>query len=101
MRQFEGIVYSRLLTTHLINFLSKNRREVFMSKKATVRQPHNARQNDSADTLSSALVQQHRERMSKGKVAAFDLIIGLNMLGIEGRKLLVEYILLKRQGRGD
>jgi len=46
-------------------------------------------------------VQQHRERQSKGRVAAIDLRIGLNMLGIEGRKLLAEYITIKRQRLTD
>ena len=42
-------------------------------------------------------VQQHRERIPKGRVAAIDLRIGLSMLGQEGRKLLAEYITIKLQ----
>jgi hypothetical protein len=42
-------------------------------------------------------VQQHRERIPKGRVAAIDLRIGLRMLGQEGRKLLAEYITIKLQ----
>ena len=42
-------------------------------------------------------VQHHRVHLSKGRVAAIDLRIGLNMLGQEGRKLLAEYVAQKLQ----
>ena len=42
-------------------------------------------------------VQQHLEHISKGRVAAIDLRIGLSMLGQEGRKFLAEYITIKLQ----
>ena len=70
------------------------------SQKATVRQRSTVLETPST-TLPKVLAQQHRKHISKSRAAAIDLRIGLNMLGIEGRKLLIEYILLKRQGRGD
>ena len=51
----------------------------------------------STTDVSIISVQHRREGRAKGRVAALDLRIGLNMLGIEGRKLLFEYITQKLQ----
>jgi hypothetical protein len=45
-------------------------------------------------------VQKDHARLSTGRIAAIDLRIGLKMLGEQGRKLLAEYIVTKRQERG-
>ena len=48
---------------------------------------------------SSPIVSQQRRQAGifKERVASIDLRIGLNLLGEQGRKLLAEYITIKRQ----
>jgi hypothetical protein len=67
-----------------------------------VPKPYNVLPETSTTHQSSVLfpivpVQQHHERIPKGRDAAIDLRIGLSMLGKEGRKLLAEYITIKLQ----
>jgi hypothetical protein len=44
---------------------------------------------------------EKREKSIQGRVASIDLRIGLNLLGERGRKLLAEYITIKRQHMAD
>ena len=45
--------------------------------------------------------QRRRKGISKERVVSIDLRIGLNLLGEQGRKLLAEYITIKRQRLTD
>lgn len=68
-----------------------------MSEETTVPEPHAALSETSNPTFSIVSVLRQRESIFKERVAALDLRIGLNMLGVEGRKLFIEYISTKRQ----
>ena len=68
-----------------------------MSEETTEPEPQYVLQPSSTTLSPIVPVQQHRERIPKGRVAAIDLRIGLSMLGQEGRKLLAEYITIKLQ----
>src|SRR5436305_1168972 len=57
-----------------------------------------AKPTDTSSFLSPHILgHKTREHIPKERVAAIDLRIGLCMLGIEGRKLLFEYITQKLQ----
>jgi len=49
----------------------------------------------------SRISQEKREKSIQGRVASIDLRIGLNLLGEQGRKLLAEYITIKRRHMAD
>ena len=47
------------------------------------------------------MLPEYHERVEQKRDASIDLRIGLNLLGAEGRALLVQYITTKRQRRND
>jgi hypothetical protein len=63
--------------------------------------PESAFLRDEAEQVSNDSRGKRATRPSLKRDAAIDLRIGLKMLGVEGCKLLVEYIAIKRQRMKD